>query len=427
MSHHIVDRRLNSKGKSTVNRRKFLKRVKDQLKEAAKKQIVEGNTKDLTDTKDRKIGIPGKNLGEPNFQHDRHGGIQDRVLPGNKKFIEGDRVPRPEEGDGKGGGAGSPDGEGEDGFQFNLTREEFLEIFFDDMELPNLTKQQIVKVNEYQRNRSGYTTEGDPSRINIMRTMRTAKSRRISLLGPKKKKLEELFRLIEEIENDDSVLETDKKVKIVEITSQIEEIKKKAKRIPYIDDIDTRYNNYAMIPKPTTQAVMFGIMDVSGSMGEEDKEIAKRFFMLLYLFLTKNYERVDIVWIRHHSYPKEVDEDEFFNSQETGGTVVSSALHMANQIIQERYPKNLWNIYMSQVTDGDNWPTDNVDALRELGNLLLLAQYFTYIEVDQGGGRDSDLWPIYESLKAANSNLEMASISNKNDVYSVLHKLFKKK
>ena len=108
---------------------------------------------------------------------------------------------------------------------------------------------------------------------------------------------------------------------------------------------------------------MFCLMDVSGSMDEERKDIAKRFFILLYLFLTRNYERIEVVFIRHHTIAKEVDEDEFFHSRESGGTVVSSALKLMQEIIRERYPLTEWNIYAAQASDGDNWDDDSSSAI----------------------------------------------------------------
>ena len=109
--------------------------------------------------------------------------------------------------------------------------------------------------------------------------------------------------------------------------------------MPFIDSFDLRYNNHVRIAQPTTQAVMFCLMDISGSMDEQKKNIAKRFFTLLYLFLTRTYEHIDVVFIRHHTVAEEVDEENFFHSRETGGTVVSSALKLMRKVIDARYPQ----------------------------------------------------------------------------------------
>src|SRR5256885_5933521 len=128
--------------------------------------------------------------------------------------------------------------------------------------------------------------------------------------------------------------------------------------VAFLDPIDLRFRNRTRVPAPISQAVMFCVMDVSGSMDQDRKDLAKRFFILLYLFLTRHYEKIDIVFIRHHTQAAEVSEDEFFHSQESGGTVVSSALVLLDQIIRARYPSGDWNIYVAQASDGDNFGDD---------------------------------------------------------------------
>jgi len=168
-------------------------------------------------------------------------------------------------------------------------------------------------------------------------------------------------------------------------------------------------------------------MDVSGSMGEWEKEMAKRFFMLLYLFLTRSYEQVELVFIRHHSVAKEVDEDEFFHSRETGGTLVSPALEMMADIVKKRYDLNSWNVYACQASDGDNWPNDT-EAAKDIleSELLRMVQYYAYVEIDQYEGRDSDLWETYDEIKTRNQNFDMTIIHDAADIYPVFRKLFEK-
>jgi uncharacterized sporulation protein YeaH/YhbH (DUF444 family) len=438
MAHIIIDRRKNDKGKSTDNRRRFVKRVKDQVKDAVKDVIRSGSIKDMLSNKGKKISIPGKGLSKPTFGHSREGGIKDRVYPGNDRFISGDRIKRPESGGGGKGKKASPDGQDEDQFKFTLTREEFLDIFFEDLELPDMVQKQITKIDEYINRRAGFSVDGTPSRLNIMRSMKQAKGRRFALRSPKKrklKKLEEELALLEDSlvvyrlgTNPSTIPQEEVEQRIQELKQQIAALKRKIKAIPFIDDVDLRYNRWERVPVPTTQAVMFGIMDVSGSMGEWEKEMAKRFFMLLLLFLDYNYERVDIVWIRHHSIAAEVDEDEFFYSQESGGTLVSPALQLMNEIIADRYPPSQWNIFGCQISDGDNWPGDNPAALKLLDDSILpQSRYFAYVEIDQMGGKDSDLWADYELLKQHNQNLEMTVITSPADIYPVFRSLFEKR
>ena len=426
MAHIIIDRRKNDKGKSTVNRQRYVRRVKDQVRQAVKKTIRDSNIKDITSSDGKEIKIKRKGLTQPHFSHDE-GGVVDRVHPGNKEFNQGDRIARPPK-DKQGGGKGdaSPDGEGEDSFVFHLTRDEFLDIFFEDLELPNLIKKNITKVDEWVNRRAGFAVDGTPSRLNIERSMRQAKTRRMALRTPKKKKLreleEELKTLLAEDDNEKN------HTRISELESLIAALRRKIKAVPFIDDVDLRYNRWEKVPIPATQAVMFAIMDVSGSMGEWEKEMSKRFFMLLYMFLFRNYERVDIVFIRHHTIAKEVDEEEFFYSKETGGTIVSSSLRLMKDIIAERYNPQQWNIFACQASDGDNWPDDSLESIELLRSMLQYIQYYAYVEVDRMGGRStSDLWPYYSQVESSNDNFAMQIISDVTEIYPVFRGLFERK
>jgi len=433
MSHIIIDRRKNSKGKSTTNRHRFLKRVKKQVADAVKDTIRNGKIGDIVNSKDKKIKIPGKGLSQPTFHHDKNGGTKDMVNPGNKKYRQGDRAPRPEEGGGGGGKKGSKDGVGEDEFTFHLTKEEFLDMFFEDLELPDMVKKNIAKLDEWENRRAGFSIDGNQSRLNIKQSMRQARGRKIGLRAPKKRKLKkyeaELALLEDSVTTYDEAKDAEITARIVELKALIATVKRQIKAIPFLDDMDLRYNRWEKVPVPTTQAVMFGIMDVSASMGEWEKEMAKSFFILMLLFLQYNYERVDIVWIRHHIQAKEVDEEEFFHSKETGGTIVSSALELMDEIIKDRYPVHQWNIFGCQISDGDNWYEDNLNATEVLKNKILpVSQYFAYVEVDQHRAPgESDLWGPYESVKAGSKKMEMSIVNDVTEIYPVFRKLFEKR
>lgn len=433
MSHIIIDRRKNDKKKSSVNRSRYVRRVREQVKEAVKDIIRDGTIAENLGSSEKKVKISRKGLNKPTFQHDNKGGKKDHVLPGNKDFQSGDRVDRPPEGGSGRGKEGGMDGEDQDDFEFSLTREEFLDMFFEDLELPDLVKRDMVSVVNYVMKRSGFTTDGNPSRLNILRSMKHAKGRRIALRTPKKREIEELEKELANLQLVETSGSEEKRKyvlsRIEEINERITMLKRKAKAIPFLDDGDLRYNRWDKVVQPTTQAVMFGIMDVSGSMGEWEKEMAKRFFMLMLLFLQHNYERVDIVWIRHHSIPKEVDEDEFFYSSESGGTVVSTALELMKEIIDERYPPNLWNIFGTQISDGDNTHQDLAVASDVMEKQILpISQYFAYVEVDQHGeAGQSDLWPYYEKLAGSNKNFVLSIVDDVAKIFPTFHKLFEKK
>src|SRR5204863_9898371 len=122
---------------------------------------------------------------------------------------------------------------------------------------------------------------------------------------------------------------------------------------------DLRYKTWEEQMTYESNAVVIAMMDVSGSMGEFKKYIARSFYFWMVRFLKTKYNNVKIVFISHHTEAKEVTEEEFFHKGESGGTQVSSAYELALQIIQERYNPADWNIYPFHFSDGDNLPWDN--------------------------------------------------------------------
>ncbi len=421
MSVYIVDHRFDSKHKSSVNRGRFIKRFKGQIRKAVADAINRRKIRDLDDGD--KISIPSKDITEPQFQHGA-GGIWEVVRPGNDRFNKGDQIDRQSDGDsGQRGSKASNDGESLDDFVFTLTRDEFLDIFFDELALPNLIKQQLARIDQYRRVRAGYTQTGVPTNVNLGRTMRGAARRRIAIGGPYASQLKALEAELKLLLNSAPVDTT----AVEKVRREIAVLRAKIEAIPFVDTFDLRYNNRIRVPQPTTQAVMFCLLDVSASMDEDKKNIAKRFFMLLYLFLTRNYERIEVVFIRHHTVAMEVDEDDFFTSRESGGTVVSSALLLMKDIISKRYPSNLWNIYGAQASDGDNWSNDSVQCSELLDSALLpLIQYFAYIEIT--GGAPQNLWEEYEKLITQHSEkFAIQRIATVADIYPVFRELFKKR
>jgi uncharacterized sporulation protein YeaH/YhbH (DUF444 family) len=414
----LIDRRPNAKNKSTVNRQRFLRRYKKQIKKAISEQISKRSITDIGSGES--VSIPTRDISEPTFRSDR-GGVQEGVYPGNKEFTEGDRIKRPiNQGQGKGRRA-SDSGEGDDEFAFEISHDEYLDLLFDDLELPNLQKNQLRKMTRKKTVRAGFSNDGVPTNINIVRSLRSALSRRVAMgAGPRRRlhTLEaELEALEREVDGDEA--------RLVELKQEIELLRSRVKKIPFIDTFDLRFNNFVQRPEPTAQAVMFCLMDVSGSMDQETKDIAKRFYILLYLFLTRSYRDVDVVYIRHHTQAKEVDEEEFFYSRETGGTIVSSALELARDIIAQRYPPEDWNIYAAQASDGDNWNDDSPRCEQILAKELLpQLRYYAYVEITR---RDHQgLWDHYARLLDSYENFAMQQIREQDDIYPVFREFFQK-
>ena len=422
----VIDRRLNGKNKSAVNRQRFIRRFKNQIKRAVADAVSGRHIADIDSGE--KINIPAKDMSEPVFQHGP-GGRREAIHPGNTDFVTGDKIKRPPQGGGRGANAGNT-GEGEDDFAFQLSREEFLELFFEDLALPDLVKTQLTTLTDFKSVRAGYTSDGVPTNLNIVRSLRGALARRIALRGPHMKRLREAtaelsaLQPVTELDDEDDQTAADQR--IADLESEIVYLKARIEAIPFIDTFDLRYNNRIKQPAPSTQAVMFCLMDVSGSMDEARKDTAKRFFILLYLFLKRNYERIEVVFIRHHTTAKEVDEDEFFHSRETGGTVVSSALELMHETIRERYPTTEWNIYAAQASDGDNWDNDSPkcrDLL--LGRIMPCLQYYAYVEITPD--RHQSLWQEYERVAESHRNFAMQQIEAPQDIYPVFRELFRKR
>ncbi|HEY1795514.1 MAG TPA: YeaH/YhbH family protein [Stellaceae bacterium] len=424
---NIVDRRPNPKGKSLSNRQRFLTRARGEVKAAVQDALRKRKVADVEHGE--KVAIPTRGITEPVFHHSRRTGKNDIVVPGNKEYVRGDEIPRPQGGGEGGGREGSPDGSGEDPFEFTLSKEEFLDLFFEDLELPDLVKKSLRDTVAVDLQRAGYTVNGTPSNLSVPRTMRNSMARRIALHRPKLVDIEAIeAQLAEAKENGAGERE------IAELAALLERATRRTKIIPYIDPIDVRYRRYERVPKPNTEAVMFCLMDVSGSMTEAMKDLAKRFFMLLHVFLVRRYRQVDVVFIRHTSTAEEVDEETFFYSRETGGTVVSTALDKMIEIARARYPTDRWNIYGAQASDGDNYGADSSRCVSLLGGEVLpLCQYYAYVEVGDGMGgglsglsRDSDLWRAYSEVAPAHQHFAMRRVGDPAQIFSVFHELFAK-
>ena len=424
----IVDRRLNPQGKSFENRQRFLRRVKDAVERAVREVSRERAIGDLE--KPGEVAIPAKGTREPVF-HNTRGSRRDLILPGNREYVEGDLIDRPSSGEGGGGAGPGLGGQSqEDTFRFMLSREEFLSIFLDDLELPDLVKRRLVGAETDGIRRAGHTRTGAPANLSLGRTMEMSLARRIALGRPR-------GHTIERLEQELAAATEAQGAEVDRLQKELDAARERRVRIPYLDPVDLRFRRFERFPKPVAQAVMFCLMDVSGSMTEHMKDLAKRFFMLLHVFLTRRYERVELVFIRHTDKAQEVDEDTFFHSTETGGTLVSSALIEMARIITDRFDPENWNIYAAQASDGDNFPSDNERTLALLQETILpLCQYFAYLEVappnaDTSGASgqesQSSLWLAYTKLQTERSVFQMRRVARRDHIYPVFRRLFQRR
>jgi len=416
MALQIIDRRLAGKNKSVGNRERFVRRYKEQIADAVRRAVSQRDIRNIEGAES--ITIPRKDISEPVFHHGQ-GGIRDTVHPGNTDHVRGDRIQRPQGGQGSGSQA-SDSGEGEDDFTFTLTKEEFMQLFFEDLALPHLLRTHIGDNPQWKSRRAGYSQDGTPNNLAVVRTMRGALGRRIALTNAPQRELQALQDELDALlAQDDGTSEA-----VAQLQCKIHQLRERIGKVPYLDPIDLRFRARARVPVPNSQAVMFCVMDVSGSMDQARKDLAKRFFILLYLFLTRHYDKIDIVFIRHHTQAAEVNEDQFFHSTESGGTVVSSALVLLEQIIRARYPVEDWNIYVAQASDGDNFSNDSGNCRNLLAEKILpLVRYFAYVQVAE---EEQNLWDEYSQLLPWFAHFAMRKVSDPSEIYPVFRDLFKK-
>lgn len=396
----FIDKRRNRDAVGTGNRKKFLDRCKSRIREVIRDAIKNDKIKDIT-KKDREVRVKGDGLSEPTFNNDPSTGNPTHVGIGNKKFKRGDEKYLPED-EGSGSSAGNDEGD----LEFVLTKREFIDILFEEMALPNYVKESLTADQRFKWEFAGVTTDGPITKLHLLRTMLQAFARRFATK---------------------------------------ETYAERGKKPPFITDEDLRYKIYEKNPLPIKKAVMFAIMDVSGSMGDHERALAKRFFLLLYLFLHKHYKEVDIRFIVHTTDATELEEEDFFNVEGYGGTQVQSAMELTNKIIDEEYSTEAVNIYISQVSDGDDWAKEGELAGYIEKNLIDKIQYFAYLQTTNreqtllrqayvlGGSASSaikELGGLYREYKKhlvpKYQHFNIGTAESVEEVFPVLQRLFKK-
>ena len=422
--HFILDRR-TTKGNASENRQKFLKRIRSVIKESMQESFKNKSIKDIgKDGQSVNVDVKklGKGLEEPHFSYD-YGDDESSVIPGNEEFSKGDLIKKPE-----GGGKGQPKASddpnnGEDPFTVHLTQEEFLKFFFEDLELPDLVKKDLKNIEEFRVRNAGFTNSGSPSRLSVVRSLKKAMMRRMALQSPYREELKEKTALLEK---------TTEETKRNFLLTEIDYLNDRIKKVPFVDDIDLKYRNPVKEPHPSMSATMICIMDNSGSMGEREKTLSRKFFFLLYLFLTRKYKKVELIFIHHTTEAIEVTEEEFFSMKEMGGTVVSSAITLVEEIIKERSLAKT-NLYICQCSDGDNISVqDNEKCVSVLNaSIMPASQYYSYIQIQPESRYQSNnlgstsLWGAYGGI--IHKHFAQQLIAGEADIYPVFRKLFEKK
>jgi uncharacterized sporulation protein YeaH/YhbH (DUF444 family) len=413
----IVDRRADPPGRSAVNRQRFMRRFKDDIKRAVDGEIGKRKISDVG--KGGRISIPGRGLKEPYLHHDERTGSRDFVLPGNRDFVPGDHLPRPDGGGGQGQGDEPGEGDSRDEFVFALSREEFLALFFDDLELPNLERTRFGDTPFQKMRRAGFSRDGVNANLSPLATMRMSIARRIATRGAIQDHLRQIEQELERVDDE---------AHRAQLELEHERLLKARENLPFLEEMDCRYRSRQPTPAPATRAVMLCLMDVSGSMDERKKDLAKRFFALLYLFLERKYGAVEIVFIRHTETAEEVDERKFFYDPQSGGTRVMPALELVRTIIEARYGGDDYNVYVAQASDGDCGAEDAQKCAGfVLESLLPLVRYFAYVDIPAETatgwfGRTSDLWQCYGSIE--DPGFARRQVHGRGDIWPVFRELF---
>jgi len=416
----IVDRRPD-KGKSVANRQRVLKRLDGALKAQVDKLIARRKLREHDQGVE--VTVERKDVKEPSFALDPATGVAGRIIPGNDRYRVGDKIPRdPAQGQGRGAGSGTGEGssDDEDVFRFALSREEYLSLLFDELELPPLLKKELLEIDENRFRRGGVVRYGSPGTVCVARTFKASIGRRVAAEAQHEEALEAA-------EAELVLARASGLPARVEAAEQtLLEVRQGGAAIPFLDPVDLRHRSLIEVQAPRSAAVMFCLMDVSSSMDESRKDLAKRFFTLLYLFLSRKYQKVELVFIRHTDQAQEVDEDTFFNGTQAGSTRVLSALEKMHEIIGLRYPASHYNIFGAQASDGDSFGADSTESSTYLlSQLLPLSRYFVYAEVgEKAAPGTTRLWAAYDDIESDHFN--MATVGARDEVYPALAKLFQK-
>lgn len=371
------------------HKKKIEKAIRDGITDIISEESIIGQ-----DGKKR-IKIPVRGIKEWQFVYGDNAG-QKKIGSAPGQDLEQGQVVKKGQQPGQGGGNKAGNEKGEEAYEVEISLEELAEYLFDSLNLPALDKKKLKTIMQEKPRRHGTRTSGIPPRLN--------------------KKL--------------SAVERIKRKSAAKRAGDLEIDPLTGEEVFPFHDNDLRYHHIKSKPKESSSAVIFFMMDVSGSMTKEVKYMARSFFFVLYHFLRYKYENVEIVFISHTTEAQEVDEDAFFKRVESGGTYISTAPVLAKEIAMKRFHPSSWNIYAFHCTDGDNWPEDNLRAKKAFAELAEISQMIGYTEILTGHRSDSTwnenvdatAWGSLVSLQG--QKFKMNIIKNAQEIWPVFKKLF---
>jgi hypothetical protein len=362
--------------RSARDRLRHRQKIKDSIRDNIGDILAEESI--IGRDRDKIIKVPIRSVKEYRFIY---GDNSPGVAQGDGQQKTGDVVQQGDQ-EGKGQSGKGGDQPGVDAFETDITLEELIAIMFDDLELPELEKKSLKEVvSEDARKRKGHRKAGIRPRLDKRATARNRARRWMSVrqtreMGPDGEK----------------------------------------PRFPFHED-DMRYYHIVPTTKEASNAVIFCIMDTSGSMGTVKKYLARSFYFLLYQFVRQKYANVEVVFIAHHTEAKEVSEEDFFHKVESGGTYISSGYKKALEIIEDRYHPSLWNVYAFHCSDGDNFYSDNERAHQSAEELCKVCNLFGYGEIKPSGSAyySGSMLEVFGQIKA--DNFHMITIEKKEDLW----------
>jgi sporulation protein YhbH len=364
--------------KGPVDQQRHKERIKEAIKENLPGIVSEENII-LSDGR-KVIKVPIRSLDEYRFRYDDESGKNAGSGDGDSKV--GDVIGRTggkKKGSGKGPGEAGEE-PGVDYYEADVSVEEIAALIFEDLGLPNLQEKRLKEIESEAVRFTDIRKKGAMSNLDKRRTL-------------------------------------------------LENVKRNAARgNAHVGDFrsdDMRFKTWETSIQYQSNAVVLAMMDVSGSMGEFEKYIARSFYFWMVRFLRTKYNNVEIVFVSHHTEAKEVTEEEFFHKGESGGTQVSSAYALALDIVRTRYPAQDWNIYPFHFSDGDNLPWDNELCVKLVKEMLAECNLFGYGEIREGDrGSSSTLMSALGKIE--DPKFVTVTVSDKKAVYPALQRFFAK-
>ena len=372
--------------RSASDRRRHKEKIEKAIKEGIHDIIAEESI--IGKSGKKKIKIPVRGMKEYRFIHDQGNGSKGVGAAPGSDIKKGQKIKEGKKKNGQGSGSGKPGSEkGEEFYDVELSLDELAKYLFDDLELPELAKKQSADIFSEKTKRKGYRSKGIRPRLAKKETLKNKIRRKKAA-----------------VRNGTHDPESDE-------------------RFTFHDD-DLKYKHIDITKKPITNAVIFFIMDTSGSMTKNKKYLARSFMFLLYQFIRYRYQNIETVFISHTTEAHEVSEDDFFKKGSSGGTYISSGLKMATDIVNERYAPSSWNIYTFHCSDGENWSEDNKKAVDYMENLISLSQLAGYVQIkgESNSGWGEEMAKVFEPLTC--DSFKVLKINNKKDVWPQFSKLF---